>query len=30
VGMAALARQTGFDVSTARAQETVAMRLSLR
>ncbi|WP_096695554.1 bifunctional acetate--CoA ligase family protein/GNAT family N-acetyltransferase [Polaromonas sp. AER18D-145] len=30
VGMAALARQTGFDVSTASAQETVAMRLSLR
>jgi len=30
VGMAALARQTRFDVSTASAQETVAMRLSLR
>lgn len=30
VGMAALARQTGFAVSTASEQETVAMRLSLR
>jgi acetyltransferase len=30
VGMAALARETGFDVSTESAQETVAMRLSLR
>ena len=30
VGMAALARQTGFDVSLADGQETVSMRLSLR
>ncbi len=30
LGMAALARRTGFDVSTSSTQETVTMRLSLR